>query len=186
MQVRSSICSLTTLTELSLPYCNLTAIDPTITNLVNLVSLNLNQNIFFPEVCYPCPLLGHAPKASVWFSMLNGRIAYMQVPQELAGLTTLTYLNLLNTTGSREAVVALGVQMEGVGLVPKMRVTEQGCRFLLHLPALASLSLSVTGEERAAMAGFLTKLQRGRNGPFHLYLDNSEAYIHLDNETWFE
>ena len=47
----SSLCSLTTLTELSLLYCNLKAIDSAITNLVKLVSLNLNGNRFFPEVC---------------------------------------------------------------------------------------------------------------------------------------
>ena len=49
--------------------------------------------------------------------------------------------------------MALGVQVAGVALVPKMRVTEQGCRFLLQFPALAVLCLSVTGEEKAALAG---------------------------------
>ena len=106
----------------------------------------------------------------------------MQVPQELAGLTTLTYLSLLNNAGSREVVVALGVRMEGVGRVPKMRVTRQRCRFLLHFPALADLRLSVTGEEKAALAGFLTELQRGRSGPLRLHLDNSEASI-LEKDT---
>ena len=104
--------------------------------------------------------------------MLNGWVAYMQVPQELAGLTTLTYLNLCNNTVSMEAAVTLGVQE--IALVPKMRVTEQGFSFLLHFPALADLWLSVTGEEKAALAGFLTELQRGRSGPLRLHLDDSE------------
>ena len=82
--------------------------------------------------------------------------------------------------------MALGVQMEGVALVPKMRVTEQGCRFLLHFPALAELSLSVTGEEKAALAGFLNELQRGRNGPCHVYLDNSDSKAFIsEQQTWF-
>ena len=101
----------------------------------------------------------------------------MQVPQELAGLTTLTYLSLLRNAGSREVAVALGLQMKGVALVPKMRVTEQGCRFLLPFPALAYLSLSVTVEEKAALVGFLTELQRSRNGPVRLHLDMSGANI---------
>jgi len=71
--------------------------------------------------------------------------------------------------------VALGVHMEGVAMVPKMRVTEQGCRFLLQFPALAVLCLSVTEEEKAALAGFLTELQSSRNGPLRVYLDDSEA-----------
>ena len=109
--------------------------------------------------------------------MLNKWVAYIQVPQELAGLTTLTCLSMMSNGASMEVAAALGVQMKGVAMVPKMRVTEQGCRFLLHFPALAILSLSVTGEEKAAVAGFLAELQRGRNGPFRLHLDDSEAFI---------
>lgn len=110
----------------------------------------------------------------------------MQVPQELAGLTTLTYLSLFNSLASREAAVALGMQLdffEGVALVPKMRVTEQGCRFLLHFPALAFLDLSVTEKEKAALAGFLTELQRGRNGPFQVCLNHSRAFV-LEKKPW--
>ena len=78
----SSICSLTTLTELSLPWCNLTAIDPAIIDLVNLVGLNLNHNQFFPEVCHP-RVRWAKPSLS---SLLNTWVAYMQVPQGLARL----------------------------------------------------------------------------------------------------
>lgn len=94
----------------------------------------------------------------------------MQVPQELAGLTMLTSLNLRGNAAGRDAAVALGVIAEGVALVPKMRVTEEGCRFLLHFPVLAELYLTVTQEEKAALAGFLAELQRGKRSS-HFSLD---------------
>ena len=162
-----SFCSLTTLTALSLPTCSFTAIDPAVANLAKLERLNLNENQFFPEVPYQYQF-GHAGKASIYSNMFNRWLLNMQVPQELAGLTTLTYLSLLENSGSREAAVALGVHMEGVALEPKMRVTEQGCRFLLHFPALAKLNLLVTAEEKAALAGFVTELQRGRSSPVNV------------------
>lgn len=93
----------------------------------------------------------------------------MQVPCELASLTTLTMLNLSMSAGS--------VFTDGRGTVPKMRVTEQSCRFLLHFPALAALRLDVTGEERAALAGFLADLQAGRDCPCDVILRHSLDFI---------
>lgn len=83
----------------------------------------------------------------------------MQVPHELASLTTLTMLDLLWNSASREGPMSVYAK----GLVPKMRVTEQNCRFLLQFPALAALHLDVTQEEKAALAGFLADLQTGKD-----------------------
>ena len=85
-----------------------------------------------------------------------------QVPQELAKLTTLTNLNLLYNWED-EALAAGPSEL-------KMRVTPANCRFLLKFPVLAKLSLEVSQEEREAIAGFLTELQRGRNSPIDIDL----------------
>ena len=69
----------------------------------------------------------------------------MQVPQELSTLTQLEVLNLLSNYVHAEHPVQ---DQE------KMRVTEQGCRFLLSFKALKHLYLPVTKEEHAALAGF--------------------------------
>ena len=51
MQVCLSVCNLTTIKSLSLQYCNLSAMDPAHINLVNLESLDISNNLFYPEVC---------------------------------------------------------------------------------------------------------------------------------------
>ena len=64
-------------------------------------------------------------------------------------------------------------------LLPKMRVNEWSCRFLLQLPRLAAVHLSVTQEERAALdaAGLLADLRSVRKGACCVRLDPSEAFI---------
>ena len=84
----------------------------------------------------------------------------MQVPQELATLTTLTKLNLMYNW--EEKAFAEGRPKTSA---LKMRVTPANCRFLLRFHVLAHLSLEVTQEEDDALEEFLTELQRGRNIP---------------------
>ena len=104
------------------------------------------------------------------------------MPQELARLTTLTYLSLLRNAAKSKAVAPLKMAPHGRMLVPKMRVTPQHCRFLLQFPRLVFLHLTVTEEEKAALtAGLLTKLERVRNGAIRVSLDISEDFI-LSNE----
>ena len=100
---------------------------------------------------------------------------WLQVPQELASLTALTRLDLDWNAGRAEAPV--GVQSDGVVLMPKMRVTEQGCRFLLHFSVLAAVHLMVTEEEEAALAGLLTDLREGRDGPCPVCFKRSQEFI---------
>ena len=80
----------------------------------------------------------------------------------MAKLTTLTELNLIYNWED-EAPAAAPSEL-------KMRVTPENCRFLLDFPVLAKLSLEVSQEERQAIAGFLTELQRGRNSPINIDL----------------
>ena len=100
----------------------------------------------------------------------------MQMPQELASLTTLTELNLRQNPGHREAANAL---RHAVPLVPKMRVTEQSCRFLLHIPVLRTVYLTVTPEEKSALSGLHNwkDPQVLRNGPRVLSLELSQEYV---------
>ena len=58
-----------------------------------------------------------------------------------------------------------------------MRVTEQGCRFLLSFPALAIVYLTVTEEERAALAWFFASMHRVRKGRSVVYLEICGAYL---------
>ena len=168
-----SICNLRTLRELHLSCCELTAIDPAITQLRNLEELDLSKNWFFPEVC-SVPV-GPYSRGFAWCSTVVKVGVCVQVPQELAGLTPLTRLCLLDCG----AGVASGVHPDGKhAMVPKMRVSEQNCRFLLHFPFLANISLSVTKEEKAALelAGFLTKLQVGKSSDFCFFLGVCEEF----------
>ena len=168
-QVGLSVCNMTTITGLSLVHCNLSAIDPAISQLANLVSLNISQNLFYPEMClHLSPVSQRFTGRKVDLRVVMG---CMQVPLELASLTTLTKLSLL-WNGKRRAPGLERVQrgQDGSVLVPKMRVTEQGCRFLLHFPVLAALLLSVTRKEEAALAEFLADPQMGRNGPCNVTL----------------
>ena len=49
-----SLCTFTTMTELTLDYCRLTTIHPAVSNLVNLLSLDLSNNNLYPEVKVCC------------------------------------------------------------------------------------------------------------------------------------
>ena len=100
---------------------------------------------------------------------LNTVCWMQQIPQELAELTMLTHLSLERCW----APVAVRVPPY---LFPKMQVTEEGCRFLRHFPVLAALRLSVTKEERAALAGFLAKLQVGKCSTFRPDLTDCEGF----------
>ena len=65
------------------------------------------------------------------------------MPQELSTLTAqLEDLNLLQNYA------------RGGDPARKMRVTQQGCSFLLKIKALEKLYLDITMEEDAALAGF--------------------------------
>lgn len=85
----------------------------------------------------------------------------MQVPQDLSCLTQLTRLDL-----RMNAIVPIPYPGGAwdISTAPRMRVTEQGCRFLLNFPALASIYLTVIEEERAALAGFIASMRRVREG----------------------
>ena len=115
--------------------------------------------------------------------ILDRRIGYLQVPQELASLTTLTRLNLSWNTGTREATVASGAHADETNLVPKMRVTEQSCRFLLHFPSNVEVLLMVTQEEKAALAGLITNLQRVRYGLSVLFMQLSQEFV-VEISVW--
>lgn len=171
------------ITNLNLSNCRLTAIDPAVTELINLVRLDLSHNLFFPEVSHTAVDQGCQSFPSTMVDEWWGGCT--QVPQELAGLTTLTWLDLCSNAGSAEAAAALGIRSEeGDKLVPKMRVTEQGRRFLLHFLALAALTLSVTEEEEAALAKFLSELQSGRKGPFELVLRDTQEFNPVEEAWW--
>ena len=92
----------------------------------------------------------------------------IQVPQELATLTTLTKLNLIyNWTQSGPDLIQ---SSQEAAQALKMRVTPANCRFLLRFCVLADLTLEVTQEESDALAEFITELQRGRNSPINIEL----------------
>ena len=95
------------------------------------------------------------------------------MPQELASLTNLISLDLSENVG------AVGVEEDAPekNLLPKMRVHDAGLRFLLHMPRLAAVHLSVTEEERADLAGLLGDLERVRSGSCAVLLDLSKENI---------
>lgn len=92
---------------------------------------------------------------------------WLQVPQELASLTALEWLDLSDNA-------ALGVQPDAPAR--KMKVTDQNCRFLLHFPAIAAVHLSVTQEEKSALAGLLTDMERSRGRPSIFILELSRQF----------
>jgi hypothetical protein len=61
-------------------------------------------------------------------------------------------------------------------MMQKMKVTDAGCRFMLQLPRLALVRLSVTQEERAALSRFLADL-KVRNGSCSVWMDNCKEFI---------
>ena len=93
----------------------------------------------------------------------------MQVPQELASLTTLTMLSLARNQGTRDAGRALGwYSGDGLLVMPKMWVTEEACRYLLHFPVLSALYLTVFQGEAPVPGGLFAHLQKG---PCIVHLD---------------
>lgn len=102
----------------------------------------------------------------------------VQVPQELAKLSTLTFLNLSrNAASSQRADIPLKLAPNGRILVPKMRVTQRNCGFMLHFPSLSCLGLSVTEEEKAALRGLFTKLEIVRSGAIRFLLGICEEFV---------
>ena len=142
-------------------------------NLKSLLSLRLSNNKLFPEVRSK---LGWVMRELLYTGavLVDRWHVSFQVPQELAGLSTLTRLCLLKCGAG-----VAGVVHRGEKVVPKMRVTEENCRFLLHFPVLKDISLSVTEEEKAALerAGFLMKLQEGKCSAFFPHLEVCREFI---------
>ena len=178
--MHESICNMTELTALTLQNCGIEAISPCISNLRKLRFLDLGRNCL-AEVRSDAGLLSVPPPEIFvvyrWPSVGLGR---MQVPQELSSLTQLTKLNLYQNAAASTSGEPAGdtVQDEdGNVLRPKMRVTEQGCRYLLTFGALRTVYLTVTKEERAALAGFRADMRRVRKGRNVVYLRLSEAFI---------
>ena len=106
-------------------------------------------------------------------------MGHVQVPQELSSLTQLTKLNLYLNAAAQDGAPAGDVVQDDDGTVlrPKMRVNEQGCRYMLTFPALRIVYLNVTRAERAALAGLRADMRRVRKGRNVMHLKLSEAFI---------
>ncbi len=97
----------------------------------------------------------------------------MQVPQELACLNSLVELDLRDN--APPLLFADGSRSRG--LVPKMPVTEHACRFLLNLPAILAVHVSLTQEEEAALFNLSAELCRARDGHHVLRVQPSENLV---------
>lgn len=100
----------------------------------------------------------------------------MQVPQELSSLTTLTKLSLHENYAPVEQAPDSEEDEHGRRKLPKMRLTEESLRFLLHFPHLKIVYLSATREEREALAGFRADMRRVRKGRNVLHFKLSQHW----------
>lgn len=99
------------------------------------------------------------------------------MPQELSSLTTLTKLHLFQNAAPRHAALSQEENEHGQVQVPKMRLTEQSLRWMLHCPRLRIVYLSATKAEREALAGFRADMRRVRKGRNVLHFKLCEDHI---------
>lgn len=161
MQIHGSLCCMTELSVLDLSRCSIQSVSPAISQLVCLKRLDLSYNNLYPEVRRAGSL--HACYA-IDSRMPHHAACCTQVPQELSSLTTLTKLNLCSNVAPEETARVGQPNEDGEIQLPKMRLTETSLRFLLHFPYLRIVYLSITWEERDALAGFRTDMRRVHKG----------------------
>ena len=104
-----------------------------------------------------------------------------QVPQELAGLTSLVELDLRQNAACEVGELwfkTVGGEKNCAPQHEKMPVTEQALRFLLKLPAIVAAHVSVSlYEDGGALRKLGAKLRRARNGLDVLRMEPSNELV---------